>query len=186
MKVGIDSYCYHRFFGEVYPHQNPPDKQMTLEGFIKRAKELGVDGVSLESCFIPQFDTAYLSEIKGMLDEFNFDRVYAWGHPDGLEGEAIPIGARLLALTDSLNAMLQGRPYRAQRSFNEAAAEIENMAGSQFCPRLAEPFLTEAREREGRIKNLQRQDEQDDKSAGRPSTPVPTESAPTSTGVISS
>ncbi|UCE54996.1 MAG: sugar phosphate isomerase/epimerase [Desulfobacterales bacterium] len=86
MKVGIDSYCYHRFFGEVYPHQNQPAKQLTLEEFIKRAKELEVDGVSLESCFIPRFDEEYLSEIKGMLDEFKFDRVYAWGHPDGLEG----------------------------------------------------------------------------------------------------
>jgi len=86
MKVGIDSYCYHRFFGEVYPHQNQPAKQLTLEEFIKRAKELEVDGVSLESCFIPRFDKEYLSEIKGMLDEFKFDRVYAWGHPDGLEG----------------------------------------------------------------------------------------------------
>ena len=86
MKVGIDSYCYHRFFGEVYPHQNQPPKQLTLEDFIKRAKELDVDGVSLESCFIPRLDKVYLSEIKGMLDEFNFDRVYAWGHPDGLEG----------------------------------------------------------------------------------------------------
>ena len=86
MKVGIDSYCYHRFFGEVYPHQNQPPKQLTLEDFIKRAKELDVDGVSLESCFIPRLDKAYLSEIKGMLDENNFDRVYAWGHPDGLEG----------------------------------------------------------------------------------------------------
>jgi sugar phosphate isomerase/epimerase len=86
MKVGIDSYCYHRFLGEVYPHQKAPDKQMTMEDFIKRAKELDVDGVSLESCFFPRFDAAYLSEVKGMLDEFNFDRVYAWGHPDGLEG----------------------------------------------------------------------------------------------------
>lgn len=86
MKVGIDSYCYHRFFGEVYPHQNAPDKQLTLEDFIRRAKELDVDGVSLESCFVPRFDQGYLSEIKGMLDEFNFDRVYAWGHPDGLKG----------------------------------------------------------------------------------------------------
>jgi sugar phosphate isomerase/epimerase len=86
MKVGIDSYCYHRFLGEVYPHQKAPDKQMTMEDFIKRAKELDVDGVSLESCFFPRFDASYLSEVKGMLDECNFDRVYAWGHPDGLEG----------------------------------------------------------------------------------------------------
>ena len=49
MKVGIDSYCYHRFLGEVYPHQSEPDKQLTMEDFINRAKELEVDGVSLES-----------------------------------------------------------------------------------------------------------------------------------------
>ncbi len=86
MKVGIDSYCYHRFFGEVYPEQEKPSKEMTLEDFIRRANELAVDGVSLESCFIPRFDKSYLSEIKGMLDESNLDRVFAWGHPDGLEG----------------------------------------------------------------------------------------------------
>jgi len=86
MKVGIDSYCYHRFFGEVYPQQEKPPKEMTLEDFLKRANELEVDGVSLESCFIPRFDNAYLSEIKGMLDEYDMDRVFAWGHPDGLEG----------------------------------------------------------------------------------------------------
>ncbi len=86
MKVGIDSYCYHRLLGEVYDDQKAPSKQITLEWFIKRARELGVDGVSLESCFIPRFDSGYLSEIKGMLDEYKLERVYAWGHPDGLEG----------------------------------------------------------------------------------------------------
>lgn len=86
MRVGIDSYCYHRFFGEVYPEQPEPEKRMCLEDFLKRARELEVDGVSLESCFIPRFDREYLSEIRGLLDEYNLDRVYAWGHPDGLEG----------------------------------------------------------------------------------------------------
>ncbi len=86
MKVGIDSYCYHRFFGEVYDEQVPPLKKMTLEDFLKRAHELDVDGVSLESCFVPSFDKEHLSEIKGLLNEYNLDRVWAWGHPDGLEG----------------------------------------------------------------------------------------------------
>ncbi len=86
MKIGIDSYCYHRFFGEVYPEQEKPTKEMTVEDFIKRAAELKVDGVSLESCFISRFDESYLSELKGLLDEYNLDRVWAWGHPDGLEG----------------------------------------------------------------------------------------------------
>ncbi|MGQ9617182.1 MAG: sugar phosphate isomerase/epimerase family protein [Spirochaetota bacterium] len=86
MKVGIDSYCYHRFFGEVYPQQPKPSKKITLEEFLKRAKQLDVDGVSLESCFIPRFDHDYFSSIKGILDEYELDRVFAWGHPDGLEG----------------------------------------------------------------------------------------------------
>lgn len=87
MKIGIDSYCYHRFFGEVYPQQQTPPKKMTVENFIDRAKQLGVDGVSMESCFIPnRDDPGYLKTIKDRLDSYGFDRVYAWGHPDGLEG----------------------------------------------------------------------------------------------------
>jgi sugar phosphate isomerase/epimerase len=86
MKVGIDSYCYHRFFGEVYPDQAKPAKDMTMEDFLDRAKELGVDGVSLESCFFPaNADQAWFKDLRAKLDEFKMDRVYAWGHPDGLE-----------------------------------------------------------------------------------------------------
>ena len=86
LKVGIDNYSYHRFFGEVYPQQKTPDKQMTTEDFLARAKAFGVDGVSLESCFIKSFDASYLAELKSALDGYGFDRVWAWGHPDGLEG----------------------------------------------------------------------------------------------------
>ncbi len=85
MKVGIDSYCFHRFFGEVYPHQTPPPFQMTVFDFLDFAKEMGVDGVSLESCFFPSYDKAFFADLKARLDEYGFDRVYAWGHPDGLE-----------------------------------------------------------------------------------------------------
>lgn len=85
MKVGIDSYCFHRFFGEVYPHQTAPEKSMTMEDFLVYAKELDVDGVSLESCFFPSFEEAWFKDMKSQLDDYGFDRVYAWGHPDGLE-----------------------------------------------------------------------------------------------------
>jgi sugar phosphate isomerase/epimerase len=87
MQVGIDSYCYHRFFGEVYPQQTPPNRQMSLEDFIDRAHHLEVDGVSIESCFVPRKDDAgYLASIKDRLDDYGLQRVWAWGHPDGLEG----------------------------------------------------------------------------------------------------
>jgi 3-oxoisoapionate decarboxylase len=58
---------------------------MTMDDFLDYAKELGVDGVSLESCFFPSFDREYLADLKAKLDQYGFDRVYAWGHPDGLE-----------------------------------------------------------------------------------------------------
>lgn len=86
MKVGIDSYCYHRYFGEIYPDQADPGVRWTLDDFVRRACELKVDGVSLESCFFESLEPGYLSQIKGLLDEKGLERVLAWGHPDGLEG----------------------------------------------------------------------------------------------------
>lgn len=86
LKVGIDSYCFHRLFGEVYPHQYKTEVPFSMQDFLAYANEVQVDGVSLESCFFPEFSPGYLTEVKGWLEEYGFDRVYAWGHPDGLEG----------------------------------------------------------------------------------------------------
>jgi len=86
VKIGIDSYCYHRFFGDVYPQQKKPPKDVTLEWFLKRAHELKVDGVAIEPPLVSRVDASYLSEVKGMLEEYKLDVVWAWGHPDGLEG----------------------------------------------------------------------------------------------------
>jgi sugar phosphate isomerase/epimerase len=85
MKLGIDSYCYHRYFGEVYPDQQDPGVRWSTRDFIQRAVTLGVDGVSLESCFLESLDPGYLTELKGVLDDAGLERVLAWGHPDGLE-----------------------------------------------------------------------------------------------------
>ena len=87
MKLAIDSYCYHRFFGEVYEGvQKEPQRKMSLEDFLKRAKELGANGVSLETCFIKSFEKDYLKKIRELLDKYNLEVVVAWGHPKGLEG----------------------------------------------------------------------------------------------------
>jgi 3-oxoisoapionate decarboxylase len=85
MKTGIDSYCYHRYFGEIYPDQTDPGKRWTFLDFVNRAIELEVGGVSLESCFFESFDEGYLGDMKAVLDKKQLERVLAWGHPDGLE-----------------------------------------------------------------------------------------------------
>jgi len=84
MKIAIDSYCYHRYFGEVYQGvQQPPDRVMTVWSFLQRAKRLGVEGVSLESCYLPT-DADFLKRLRETLDSYGFARVWAWGHPVGL------------------------------------------------------------------------------------------------------
>jgi sugar phosphate isomerase/epimerase len=84
MKIAIDSYCYHRYFGEVYAGlQQPAPRRMAVWDFLRRAHRLGVAGVSLESCFLPS-DDDFLDELREALDSYGFARVWAWGHPDGL------------------------------------------------------------------------------------------------------
>jgi sugar phosphate isomerase/epimerase len=84
MKIAIDSYCYHRYFGEIYAGlQLPAGKSMTVWDFLRRARRLGVMGVSLESCYLPT-DDAFLLRLRETLDDYGLERVWAWGHPVGL------------------------------------------------------------------------------------------------------
>ncbi len=64
------------------------------------------------------------------------------GYPDRLAGSDIPFLARILAITDSFDAMTSDRPYRKCLSFDAAMAEIKKCAGTQFDPDLAEVFLS--------------------------------------------
>jgi len=68
----------------------------------------------------------------------------AWdgsGYPEGLDGEAIPIEARILAVADSYDAMTSNRPYRKALPHDIAIAEFRRCAGRQFDPRVVEAFL---------------------------------------------
>jgi len=63
------------------------------------------------------------------------------GYPRGLRGEEIPLGARIFAIADTLDAMTSDRPYRKGRSFAEARAEIARYSGTQFDPAVVQVFL---------------------------------------------
>jgi hypothetical protein len=63
------------------------------------------------------------------------------GYPDGLRGEAIPFGARLIAVVDSYDAMTSTRPYRAALPHDEAVRRLRAGAGLQWDPRIVDAFL---------------------------------------------
>ncbi len=60
------------------------------------------------------------------------------GYPAGLEGEEIPLGARIVAAADAYDVMLRGRPYRPKSSPSEALRELSREAGRQFDRRVVE------------------------------------------------
>ena len=63
------------------------------------------------------------------------------GYLDGLAGERIPLGARILAVADTYSAITTDRPYRPARSPAEAIEELRRVMGSQLDPRVVETFL---------------------------------------------
>lgn len=69
------------------------------------------------------------------------------GYPRKLKGEEIPLGARIFAVADTLDAMTSDRPYRRGTTFANAFAEIERCSGTQFDPRVVEAFLAVGEER---------------------------------------
>ena len=63
------------------------------------------------------------------------------GYPSGLRSSEIPIGARIFAVADTLDAITSERPYRKARSFEKARKEIQRCSGTQFDPAVVEVFL---------------------------------------------
>jgi diguanylate cyclase (GGDEF)-like protein len=62
------------------------------------------------------------------------ERFDGGGYPDGLAGEQIPLGARIIAVCDAFTAMTSERPYATQLTVQQAVAELHRCAGSQFDP----------------------------------------------------
>src|SRR5215218_6227566 len=62
------------------------------------------------------------------------------GYPDGLRGQEIPFGARIVAVCDAYDAMTSDRPYRSRMSHQAALAELRRCAGGQFDPAVVDAF----------------------------------------------
>jgi HD-GYP domain-containing protein (c-di-GMP phosphodiesterase class II) len=100
----------------------------------KSAQQHAEIGAVLLSKF-PLFD-------KGaVLVRHHHERYDGTGYPDNLKGEAIPIGARIIAVADAFQAMTEARPYRGALSREEAIVQLIAGSGTQFDPMVVQAFV---------------------------------------------
>ena len=67
-----------------------------------------------------------------LLAKYHHERVDGLGYPDGLSGDQIPFGAKIVALADSFDAMTTDRPYKTRRSFEDVIEDFRQNTGKQF------------------------------------------------------
>lgn len=126
MNVGIDSYCFHRSFGDLWPGiDEDPGRRWSVFDVVRFAKELGIAGVSLETCFMPALDRAFLTDLRGALNEAGLERVLAWGHPTGLDGGTNPAALADLQQHVGSAVALGTRTMRIVASLTRYSAELE-------------------------------------------------------------
>ena len=87
-----------------------------------------------------------LAQLGGFSDvlplvRHHHERFDGAGYPDGLSGEDIPSGSRIILVIDAFDAMTSDRPYRRAMPVADAAKELVRCSGSQFDPRMVRAFL---------------------------------------------
>ena len=99
----------------------------------------------------PDWGAEMLASIPGLetaaaLVRSHHERFDGDGYPDGLKGEEIPLGSRIISACDAYQAMVSNRPYRPALGEGVALAELHDQAGRQFDPQAVEALSAAARE----------------------------------------
>lgn len=94
----------------------------------------------------PEYGKDFLNGIeflKGAADLVfsHHEKFDGTGYPRRLAGDKIPLGARVFAIVDTVDAMIYKRPYNTPVTFQAAAAEVRRCAGTQFDPAIVAPTL---------------------------------------------
>jgi HD-GYP domain-containing protein (c-di-GMP phosphodiesterase class II) len=97
----------------------------------KKSKELNHHPVAGYEILTP---ISYPNTDISLIARYHHERVDGRGYPDGLHSEDIPVGAKIVALADSFDAMTTDRPYKRRRAFEEVIEDLRRTTGKQFAP----------------------------------------------------
>jgi sugar phosphate isomerase/epimerase len=86
MKLGLDSYSFHRFFGETTRWETPSEIKWSLTDFLDFVSRTNLDVASLETCYLGDPKKFDLDAIKSWRKATGKEVVFTWGHPAGLNG----------------------------------------------------------------------------------------------------
>lgn len=115
------------------PSKLTPDERLMMEAHAR----IGYELVSRIAFLAPAAEIVLTHQ----------ERYDGTGYPEGLKEEQIPLGARIFAIADTLDAMTSDRPYRKALPFSAAVHEITRESGRQFDPEVVKAFLTVPEER---------------------------------------
>lgn len=91
MKIALDSYCYHRHFGEVYLDiETEPKNKLDFWQCIHEAVSFGIDGISIESFMLSNSNDDEICKLNNILDTHHIELVWAWGHPSSFGNGQYP------------------------------------------------------------------------------------------------
>jgi len=94
----------------------------------------------------PAKGAAIMSGVAQLIDiipgmKYHHEKWGGGGYPDGIEGEEIPMQARIVAIADTFDAMTTNRPYQKAMEINYVVEKIKSFAGTRFDPRVVEAFV---------------------------------------------
>jgi HD-GYP domain-containing protein (c-di-GMP phosphodiesterase class II) len=106
------------------------------------------DRLTVEETVLMQTHAEKSAELVGIVSKFrgaiqesvrhHHERWDGQGYPSGLAGEDIPLGSRIILISDTIDAMTTDRPYRKRLGLEVVIAELQKCKGSQFDPKLAD------------------------------------------------
>ena len=116
-----------------------PDRLLGKRGSLSQQEQKQMQGHAAlgEQIIAPLRSTAALLPIV----RHHHERIDGTGYPDGLTGEQIPLGARIVAIADAYDAMISARPYRPAMPPQKAFATLQAGAGKQWDARLVQAFI---------------------------------------------